>query len=214
MAIKAVIFDIDGTLSPTISWDYLTMRIGGSLEENAAAFADWSTERITESVLRQRLIANWTRRAPPLKVTFRSILEEIALHDDAPAAVAYLRNKGYRIAAITGSFDIYADIVGEKLGIADRYALTTLIWDAAGRLTDIETNYDGRAQKYIRFMAFCERYGLAPAECVAVGDSSNDMELFRVTKRGIAVQTELEAKELEAIAWKKIRRLKELTAIL
>jgi len=212
--IKAVIFDIDGTLSPMNAWDHLTVRVGGSLDEDRAAFADWGAGRIPEPAARQRMIANWSHPASPAKATFQRILEEVALRDDAPETVVHLGSKGYLLGIITGSFDLYAEIVGKKLDIADTYALTTLHWDALDRLRDIKTYHDGREPKYKRLMAFCEKHNLAPEECVAVGDGSNDMELFRATKRGIAVKTEFEAKELEAIAWKKIRRLNELRDIL
>ena len=52
------------------------------------------------------------------------------------------------------------------------------------------------------------------SECVPVGDSENDTDLFKLTKNGVAIRTEFEKKELEQIAWKKIDHLIQLKEIL
>lgn len=48
---KAVVFDIDGTLSPEVSWLALTRDLGASVEEHAQIYADYKAGRISVSPL-------------------------------------------------------------------------------------------------------------------------------------------------------------------
>jgi len=64
------------------------------------------------------------------------------------------------------------------------------------------------------FKQYCLKNNLQYSECVPVGDSENDTDLFKLTKNGVAIRTEFEKKELEQIAWKKIDHLIQLKEIL
>jgi phosphoserine phosphatase len=213
---KAVVFDIDGTLTRDISWVKLTTEIGGSLEFNDEVIKKWETDELTESEAREKLIENWSKAGKATKKEFVSILQNISLREDAKEVVDYLKNKGYVVIMITGSFDLYAQIVGEKLDVKEWFANTVLMWDEDGSLLDVQTCKDSEAQnrKVDFFKAFCDKNNLKINECVAVGDSSNDIALFKLTGKGIAVRTEFESPKLEEVAWKKVNQLIEIKSIL
>lgn len=213
---KAVVFDIDGTLTRDISWVRLTNEIGGSIEFNDEVIRSWEKDEISYHEAKQRLIENWTRAGKGLKKEFVSILKSIPLRGDAKEIVDYLKGKGYLITMITGSFDLYAEIIGEQLGIKNWFAITHLSWDIDGKLIDVETVKDtvAKDRKIDYFKEYCRKNNLTFKECVPVGDSANDIELFKLTGNGVAVRTEFEAVELEKVAWNKVKHLTELKELL
>lgn len=212
--IKAIIFDIDGTLTRDIAWVKVTNELGASIEHNDNIFASWKRGELSEIEAKKKLIENWSRAGKCFKKDWEDILKQIPVREDAKETIKYLKDKGYRISMITGSFDLYAQIIGEKLEIDNWYANTKLIWDKNGKLSDVETVIDDKALKIEHFNHYCSSNNLQFDECVPVGDSENDLGLFEITKNGIAVKTEFEAKELEKIAWKKVNNLIELKDII
>lgn len=214
--LKAVEFDIDGTLTRDISWVRLTNDIGGSIEFNDKIIRAWGKDELSEAETMNKLIENWSIDGKANKENFTSILNGISLREDAKETIKYLKDKGYLLTLITGSFDLYEKIVGQELGVEDYFANTILFWDENNKLKDIKTVKDEEAKnrKIEYFNEWCSKHNLKPEECVAIGDSSNDIELFKITGNGIAVRTEFEAKELEKVAWKVVDNLIELKSIL
>lgn len=213
---KAVVFDIDGTLTRHISWVILTESLGGSVEYNDDIVKKWDTDEISKDIALENIRSNWIKGGKKHKNDFIKILDSIPLREDALEAVNYLKSKGYYICAITGSVDIYAEIICKHLGIDTWYAITDLHWNNQNELIKVNTvkSFESKDKKVEFFLEFCNKHNILPDECVPIGDSSNDIALFKVTGNGIAVRTEFEAKELEEIAWKKIDHLIELKEIL
>ncbi len=211
---KAVIFDIDGTLTRDISWVRLTKGVGGSIEFNDEIFKLWGNQELSEKEAIERIIQNWSKSGKGYYDHFYSIFTSISLREDAKETIKYLKDKEYKIAMITGSFDLYANIVGKELEVDDWFANTNLIWDSEGKLVDVKTVIDDNARKIDFLKEYCLKNNFKFEDCAAVGDSANDIGLFELTGNGIAVRTEFEAKELETVAWKKIDHLIELKNIL
>ena len=213
---KAVIFDIDGTLTEDRSWVRMTEGVGGSVEYNDKTFQDWREGKITEKETHQRLISNWSLGGKGFYKDIFSILNKTPFRPDVKETIKYLKDKDYLVCVITGSFDTYAKIICEELEIPSWFAITRLIWDKDGKLIDLETVKDDEAK--LKKIDFFKQYGLKNnlqySECVPVGDSENDTDLFKLTKNGVAIRTEFEKKELEQIAWKKIDHLIQLKEIL
>ena len=212
--IKAVIFDVDGTLTKVLSWVHFTMRVGGSIEENDAAFAAFKSGQINEDQVKERVLKNWSRNGKTTKELSWDILDEVPIREDAKETVDYLKRKRYLVCMITGSLDGIARVVGQKLGIEDWYANTTLFFDADGKLIDLTTYLDEKATKIDQLKDYSAKKNILPQQCAVVGDSSNDIGLFEVTGNGIAIASEFGAKELESYAWRKIENLRELMVIL
>lgn len=216
MAKKAVIFDIDGTLTRDISWVRMTVGVGGLITYNDKVMKDWQTGLITEAEAYKKCIDNWSKNGRVSYDKITSILKKIPLREDAKETIDYLKSKGYLVCAITGSFDVYATMVCQELGIPDWFAITSLFWDEKKKLINMSmvTNEKAGDRKMEFLKKYCIKNNLKLNECVPVGDSENDMALFKFTGNGVAVRTQFEAKELESIAWKKINHLSELKNIL
>lgn len=211
---KAVVFDIDGTLTRDISWNRFTLGLGGTVERHDEIYGMWKKGILTLKESNKLCIQNWSTTGKANRKDITEILKLIPLREDAVETVKYLKEKGYKICMITGSFGIYAEIVGKELGIDKWYAISELVWDENDELIDVETVTGDKEKKVEFFHQFCKENNLEVDECVTIGDSSNDIGLFKVTGNGIAVRSEFEAKELEEVAWKKIDYLIELKEIL
>jgi HAD superfamily phosphoserine phosphatase-like hydrolase len=211
---KAVVFDIDGTLTKNISWVVLTEGVGGSIETNDYFLKECVEGRLTQNELEKEWVKNWNNGGKGNRKYFYEVLNSIPLRDDAIETIKYLQNKKYDLCLITGSFDLYGQIVSEKVGVKEWYANTALIWDKNDNLIDVKTVVDDKQRKLDHFREFCLEHKLDPKECVPIGDSSNDLGLFKLTGNGIVVRTQYEAKELESSAWKIINDLSEIKSIL
>lgn len=211
---KAVVFDIDGTLTKSISWVVLTEGVGGSIETNDRFLDECKHGKISQNDLEREWIKNWRSGGKGNRKAFYEVLSAIPLREDTLDTINYLKKKDYKICLITGSFDLYGQIVSEKTGVKEWYANTSLVWDKNERLIDVKTVIDDKQRKLDHFREFCLEHKLEPKECVPVGDSSNDIGLFQLTGNGIAVRTQYEAKELEGIAWKVVNELSEIKNML
>ena len=54
--IKAVIIDVDGTLSPQISWTTLTKDLGASVEKHLEIFKEFQEKKTTYEVSKEKLL--------------------------------------------------------------------------------------------------------------------------------------------------------------
>ena len=206
--IKAVILDIDGTLAPGTSWTRLTRDLGASTDQHLKIFEEFTEGRITYEDAVGQLLKLWRATGKATKQDFQAIFENWPLREESKEVVDFLKSKGYIVVKITGSMDLYAEVVAKKLGISFYYANTGLVWDNEGKLVDFHYFKDQAGKKVEQLLQFCREQGLSPEDCVVVGDGINDIELFKLT-RGVALKSPNSA-EIEKIAWKTIDNLSEL----
>lgn len=133
------------------------------------------------------------------------------LKEDAEDTVDYLKN-AYRVCLISGAVDLYVQIVAGKLGVADWYANTELVWNENGKLIDFHYYADQAGKKLEQFEEFIKKYRLEKDKCAVVGDGDSDLVLFRELHHGIAVNKNPNP-ELESLALRTVRELKELKNI-
>jgi phosphoserine phosphatase len=115
---------------------------------------------------------------------------------------------------ITGSVDLYAETIARRLGVADWYANTPLVFNNADNLVDYHYEQDQAAKKLQQLQYFCAKHRLEPRECLAVGDSDNDLELFRATRHGILLTAEGQSDDLRDAAWREAAHLSDVLSIL
>lgn len=207
--IKAAVFDIDGTLLPDVSWLRLTRDLGVSVDEHGRIFEDFKAGKIPYKQAKEELIALWRSSGRATKIGFMEIFSSWQLKQDAKPLFDYLKSKGLVTALITGSMDMFAGIVANKVGADHWYANTALVWDEAGNLSDFIYYPKQGEKKLEQFDEFCSKNSILPEECVVVGDDKNDIEIFKKSGKGIAVESPNSA-NLDSVAWKKIKKLDEI----
>ncbi len=210
---KAAIFDIDGTLAPHTSWTTLTKDLGADPEEHERIFRKYREGKLAYDEARRRLIDLWKATGNATRPSFEAIFRAWPLRDGAESLFDYLHDGHYLTCLITGSMDLYAAAVAQRLGADRYYANTELVWDGNGVLADMHYEADQGAKKVRQLAEFCEAYGLKEADCVAVGDGENDIPIFLKTGMGIALRGE-SSPRLEAVAWRSVENLAAIKGLL
>ena len=205
---KAIIFDVDGTLSPEISWTALTRDLGASVEGHISIYQQYKSGQTEYLASKQQLIKLWQATGNANKNHFLRLFEDWPLAPEAPATVNTLA-ANHSICLITGSMDLYVQAVAGKLHVPDYYANTTLYWDEAGNLVDMDYELNQANRKIEQFLGYCSLHSITPQQCIVIGDSDNDIELFKTSGRGVAIGTEI-PESLREVSWRTIQTLDEL----
>lgn len=217
MTYKAVVFDIDGTLSPVLSWLDFTKALGASVDRHQQIFHDYREEHITYEQSREQLIGLWQSTGRAEHSIMQKIFDAWPLDPVAPELIKSLRERHIQICLITGSFDTYAATVGRRLGVKHWYANTEFIFDEAGQLMSYNYVRDQAAEKLKQFQKFLAASSLTATDCLAVGDGPNDIELFKATGRGIFIEPAFDRDDLAGIraaAWRRVSSLADVRAII
>lgn len=216
---KAVIFDIDGTLTQGLrGWYVLTKGLGGNIKKHRQLYEAVGTGDISVQEGVEGLMREWQKGGVVSKERVRDALMKAELRDGAAEVIEYLRSKGYLLCLITGSAEPVAEITADRLGIENYFGNSPFIYDEKDILKTFKYYPSDGSKKLEQLKVFLKDKELEPKECVPVGDSWNDAEMFTYTKRGIAVKTKQEDmnpnQELEKLAWRVIKELHELKGIL
>ncbi len=158
--IKAVILDIDNTLTNDISWLKATELLGASVDKHVAIFDKFSKNELPYAAAKKQLIQLWQDTGNNTKEFWEDMFSKWPLKDDARGLVRHVAEQGYKLTLITGSFDIFAQAIAKKLGIPSWYANTEMVWDIDGTLVDFHYVRDQAAQKLIHFQEFIKQNGI------------------------------------------------------
>jgi phosphoserine phosphatase len=178
---RLVVFDVDSTL---IQGEVVEM-----LAERAGHLAE--VREITEAAMRGELdfADSLSRRVKLLAGLPESALTEVAgeldLMPGARTTVRTLRRLGFRCGAVSGGFTRVIEPLAEELGLDFVAANGLEVRDGrlTGRLSGPVVDRAGKAEALRRF---AELYDVPPAQCVAVGDGANDIDMLAEAGLGIA----------------------------
>ncbi|HET6279134.1 MAG TPA: HAD family phosphatase [Candidatus Polarisedimenticolia bacterium] len=182
-AYRAVVFDVDGTLTPVRSvwkhlhealglWDGAAMGHQRAFEAGEIGYREWCALDA----------AHWTgRRVSELK----EIADMIPYRDGARESVAALRAGGTLVGIVTTGLNLLAERVRDDLRLD--HAICNRLESRAGILTgqvEINVEHDRKNEALERF---CRRFNLSPDQVVAIGDSEGDIPMFRMAGFSVAV---------------------------
>ncbi len=216
---KAVIFDIDGTLTTPVhinAWFELTLGLGGTITRHQEIYDAVVEKKISLEEARKELLGLWSVNGNVTLEKVEKIFAQIPLRDGAEDIIQYLKSKNYILCLITGSPSNYGSVIGRKLGIDNIYA-NDFFWNDSNILTDFA--YDPRQdeKKLKQLNQFLDKTGIKAKECVAVGDGWNDNKLFSASGTGVAIEPvdgTLLDERLKSVATKVIGSLQELRSLL
>jgi phosphoserine phosphatase len=102
------------------------------------------------------------------------IAENVPLMPGAKELMSELKACGYRTALVSGGFTIIASRVGAMLGMDYVYANELVIQD--GKVTgEVRGPLTKQYSKKEVLEEICKLENISPADCIAVGDGSNDL---------------------------------------
>lgn len=188
---RMIVFDVDSTL------------VQGEVIEMLAAHAgvEPRVREITEAAMRGELnfSESLERRVELLAGLPESVLDEVAssilLTPGARTTVRTLKRLGFRCGVVSGGFTRVIARIVDELGLDFAAANELEIVDGTltGRVVGQIIDREGKATALRRFAA---EYGVPLAQCVAVGDGANDIDMLRAAGMGVAFNAKPALKEV------------------
>jgi len=190
LLIKLVVFDLDNVIIDGEAIDEIGKL--ANVEEDIAA--------ITEKAMQGEIDFETSikDRVQLLEGTSIEDIEKVA--DDLPLmagaekTIACLKEKDVDVAIISGSFDVVAEKVKDKLGVDAVYTNNFTVED--GKLTGEVTGPLVSGSKLDVLKDHVEEAGITLDEVVAVGDGANDISMIESAGCGIAFNAKDSVKEI------------------
>ncbi len=209
---KLVCFDMDDTLIKQNSWYKLNVSLGVTPEEDKKMYEAYSKGELRYEDWLRQLVGLYKRHGKANKSNIIAVLEDYEFAEGAEDLVSHLKEQGYEIVIISGSFDFLVANVAEALGVSFKKGNTSFIFDDKDELVEVISLGDELHAKLEHLKTFCNQLGIGIDECICIGDGANDIELFRATRRGITFQDAPTVVKSEA--WKIVDTLSDIKAIL
>lgn len=188
---RLVVFDVDSTLVQGEVIEMLAAHVGREAE----------VREITESAMRGELdfAESLRRRVAVLAGLPETVLDEVAdgltLTPGARTTVRTLKRLGFRCGVVSGGFTRIIDRLVADLGLDFAAANELEIVDGAltGKVCGEIVDRPGKAAALRRFAASA---GIPLAQCVAVGDGANDIDMISTAGLGVAFNAKPALKEV------------------
>lgn len=208
-----VCFDVDGTLvehpEEKVVWQVLNRRFLGDDRVNDARYARYRSGAITYAEWVGLDVGDW-QRAGATRAQVVEALGELRLVDGARETLASLKERGYKLAVISGTLDISLEALFPDHPFDDVFC-NRIRFGEDGRISGWEAtpyDMDGKARA---LEMIARREDVPLARCAFVGDHGNDVPAARVA--GLAIAFNPKSPELEAAAHVVLRD-RDLRAIL
>lgn len=127
----------------------------------------------------------------------QKVADELPLMNGVAETIARLKEENLDVSIISGSFDVVAEKVKNKLGIEKVYTNSFTVED--GKLTGEVTGPLVSGSKLDILKDYVEDAGITLDEVVAVGDGANDISMIESAGYGIAFNAKDSVKEIADI---------------
>ncbi len=178
---RLIVFDVDSTLVQGEVIEMLGARAGREDEVRA----------VTEAAMRGELdfAESLRRRVSVLAGLPESVLaevaEELVLTPGARTTIRTLKRLGFRCGIVSGGFTQIVTPLADELGLDFCAANELEVVD--GKLTGkVVGDIVDRPGKALALSRFAEASGIPLAQCVAVGDGANDIDMLTAAGLGVA----------------------------
>ncbi len=200
-----VAFDVDGTLvhhpEEKTVWEVLNERFTGSHEQNRRRFADYKSGRLSYAEWVALDVTSW-KEAGAKRADLVEALEPLRLVDGARETLGALKERGIRLAVISGTLDLLLETLFPDHPFDEVYS--NRIWfDADGGIAGWQATPFDMEGKGVALRAIAVREDVPLSRCAFVGDHSNDLSAARVA--GFTVAFNPKSPELEALAGAVVR---------
>ncbi|MES2423638.1 MAG: phosphoserine phosphatase SerB [Pseudomonadota bacterium] len=176
---RLIAFDMDSTLINIECIDEIADAVGKKTEVAAITEATMRGEiKDFKESLRRRVAL---LKGVPVSALQQVYDERLRLNPGADTLVAACKAAGLQVLLVSGGFTFFANRVKARLGID--YARSNLLAEADGLLTgDVVAQSWGDicdgAEKRRTLLEVASLRGIAPAQCIAMGDGANDLPMM------------------------------------
>lgn len=190
-AIKLVCFDLDNTLldieGHSNLWDFLHEKFG-VLQQAEKFKKAFFSGKISHQEWVDGVVGLWNEKG----ISRTQLLENCAVVkklQNADSTLKGLRQKGYKLAVVSGSLDFAMD-ANFPPGLFDHAVIAKSVFSKDGCIVKVHSvcNED----KLSRVKEIAEKEGLKLSEIAFVGDGWNDIEAMREVGLGILINSRKE----------------------
>lgn len=177
-----IAFDLDGTLVHIWSaWSWIHRLLG--TEKAAKPYADlYYAGKINYQKWAELDVELWY--GVPIERIKQAIESDFNLIPGSTQLIAALRDKGFQTAIISSGLDVFAEQAKSTLNI-DISRANRLQTDSEGRICGVEVNvaFDN---KHNVLKEIAKSFKIPLSRCAAIGDSRNDIPMFKIAGFSIA----------------------------
>lgn len=186
MKYKLVCFDLDGTLvDDTASiWQTLHEHFGTDMVRRKSAMERFMRHEMTYSEWADHDVEMFKEKGATREEII-SVIKRLKLMTGSRLALKELKDKGLKLAVISGSIDLVLETLFPEHPFDDVF-INRFIFDDSGRLVSgVGTEYEREHKATgLKMIAKRERFNLS--ECVFVGDNLNDIQVAQTAGLSIA----------------------------
>ena len=178
---RLVVFDVDSTLVQGEVIEKLAARAGRETEVRDVTAAAMRGELDFTESLRQRVAA----LAGLPESVLGDVAAELELMPGARTTVRTLKRLGFQCGVVSGGFTKVIEPLAADLGMD--FVAANELEAVDGRLTGrVVGEVIDRAGKAAALRRFADQTGIPLAQCVAVGDGANDIDMLSAAGLGVA----------------------------
>jgi phosphoserine phosphatase len=182
MRYKLVVFDIDGTITKHISsWQFLHERLGQWNNRAIRYQQMFLAGKISYRKFCRLDAAHWKEMEAS---KLYKVFEEIPYAKNVERAVKVLRDRRFKLAAVSTGIQFIVDRVKKDLGLD--YALSNQLKVRAGRLTGgvkVKISHLGKGKV---LESILKRFHIPASSTIVVGDSAGDIPMMKMAGYAIA----------------------------
>ncbi|MFY9638557.1 MAG: phosphoserine phosphatase SerB [Methanobacterium sp.] len=204
--IKLIAFDLDNVLIDGEAIDEIGKLMGVEEEISELTKKAMEGDLDFETALKERAALLKGASVEDIK----EVVSKIPLMKGAKETIAELKKRGYKIATITGSFEIIANRLKDDLGLD--YAFSNVLHEEKGKLTGEVSGPLVKGSKAEILKEIMEMEKVKAEESAAVGDGANDVSMLEEAGLGIAFNAKPVLKEKADVVIEK-RDLKEILKV-
>ncbi len=204
--IKLIAFDLDNVLIDGEAIDEIGKLMDVEAEISEITKKAMEGDLDFETALKERVALLKGASVEDIK----DVVSKIPLMEGAEETIAELKKRGYKIATITGSFEIIANRMKDDLGLD--YAFSNVLHEKEGKLTGEVSGPLVKGSKAEVLKEIMEMEKIKAEESAAVGDGANDVSMLEEAGLGIAFNAKPVLKEKADVVVEK-RDLREVLEV-
>ncbi|MEM5872069.1 MAG: HAD-IB family phosphatase [Candidatus Aenigmatarchaeota archaeon] len=197
MKYKLIVFDLDGTLIDGTDSIWRTLHKFFGIDEHPDRIAIRDKFRKGKITYKEWAFADLEllKRYGANKYSIEKAMRSLKLMKNANYVLESLKKKGYKIAVVSGSFNIVLEkFIPNFEKIFEYVYIHKIFFDRDGEIKGIEV---AEHDKEKILLEICNKEGFSPKECVFVGDHENDINAAKIA--GISIAFNPKSEKLKTI---------------